>query len=246
VYLAELILAAGRRWYILVAGLLLTVGVIVIALRLIPITYDVKSSILLLPPQISVEESGGNPFLSLGGLEVVAGVLAKSLSDTDSVESIAPEEGTAEYTIQQDASVDGSVLEVTVSDRTSDGAFRTLDAVQALATERLKELQDAVAASADSQVRLMVITNNTVAVPNSAALGRTLIVLTAACLVLTMLMAVFVDAAIRRRRAVTAARSPEAGAATTESSATSPVAERSNRDEGAVLAGKAVTAGERL
>jgi hypothetical protein len=206
VYLAELILAAGRRWYVLVAGLLLTAGVIVIALRLIPITYDVKSSILLLPPQISVAETGGNPFLGLGGLEVVAGVLSKSLTDSDSVESIAPADGTAEYTVQQDASVDGSVLEVTVSDRTAAGAFDTLDAVHALATERLKELQDSVAATAESQVRMMVITNNTVAEPNAAALGRTLIVLTAACLVVTLLLAVFVDAAVRRRHAVRAAK----------------------------------------
>lgn len=237
-YLAELIYAAGRRWYVLVAGLLLTAGVIVIALRLIPVTYDVKSSILLLPPQISVEETGGNPFLSLGGLEVVAGVLGKSLSDTDSVESIAPEDGTAEYTIQQDASVDGSVLEVSVSDRTAEGAFETLDAVQALAIERLKLLQDTVGATDDSQVRLMVITNNTVAVPNSAALGRTLIVLTAACLVLTLLLAVFVDAAVRRRHATTAARAlagehPEDGELPT-----GPPDAPAGHDDRAVLAGE--------
>jgi len=240
VYLAELLHAAGRRWYVLVAGLLLTAGVIVLALRLIPITYDVKSSVLLLPPQISVEETGGNPFLALGGLEVVAGVLSKSLTDSDTVESIAPSDGTAEYTIQQDASVDGSVLEVTVSDRTADGAFDTLDAVLATATERLDTLQDTVAASDDSHVRMMVITNNTVAVPNSAALGRTLIVLTAACLVLTLLLAVFVDAAVRRRHAVTAARSPASNDTATEpapgptSDPTSDV--RAAHDERAVLA----------
>lgn len=238
-YLAELLHAAGRRWYVLVGGLLLTAGVIVLALRLIPVTYDVKSSILLLPPQVSVEETGGNPFLSLGGLEVVAGVLAKSLTDTDSVESIVPDDGPAEYTIEQDASIDGSVLEVTVSDRTADGAFDTLDAVLALATERLDALQDAVAASDESHVRLMVITNNTVAVPNAAALGRTLIVLTAACLVLTLLLAVFVDAAIRRRRAVSAARAPsdtvgdEPGRPAAVPARTPA---RAERDDGAVLA----------
>ncbi|WP_181397376.1 hypothetical protein [Cryobacterium arcticum] len=223
----------------LVGGLLLTAGVIILALRLIPVTYDVKSSILLLPPQISVEETGGNPFLSLGGLEVVAGVLAKSLTDTDSVESIVPDDGPAEYTIEQDASIDGSVLEVTVSDRTADGAFDTLDAVLALATERLDELQDAVAASDESHVRLMVITNNTVAVPNAAALGRTLIVLTAACLVLTLLLAVFVDAAIRRRRAVSAARTPT-DTVDDEPGRPAPIPAmaptRADRDEEAVLA----------
>lgn len=236
-YLAELLQAAGRRWYVLVGGLLLTAGVIILALRLIPITYDVKSSILLLPPQTSVEETGGNPFLALGGLEVVAGVLAKSLTDTDSVESIVPEGDPAEYTIQQDASIDGSVLEVTVSDRSADGAFDTLDAVLALASERLDELQDGVAASDESHVRLMVITNNTVAVPNAAALGRTLIVLTAACLVVTLLLAVFVDAAIRRRRAVSAARATSGTSADEPAVPVPvPVPAPADRDERAVLA----------
>lgn len=234
-YLAELLHAAARRWYVLVAGLLLTAGVIVLALRLIPITYDVKSSILLLPPQISVEETGGNPFLALGGLEVVAGVLGKSLTDSDTVESIAPTDGTAEYTIQQDASVDGSVLEVTASDQTADGAFNTLDAVLALATERLETLQETVAATDDSHVRLMVITNNTVAVPNSAALGRILIVLTAAGLVLTFLLAVSVDAVVRRRQARTG-RSPARADGARGPGAHPATDVRSAHDERAILA----------
>lgn len=204
--LGELFRAAGRRWYVLIAGLILTAGFVYMALQFVPVAYDVKSSILLLPPQSALEEAGGNPFLGLGGLDVVAGVLAKSLTDSDSQASIVPAGSTAEYTVQEDASVSGSVLEVAASDESADGAFRTLHAVLNLATTRLEELQDSVDASSDSQVRLMVITNNTAAEPDIASLARVLIVVGAAGLVVTSLLAVSVDAAVRRRKLARANR----------------------------------------
>lgn len=204
-YLSELLRSAGRRWYVLVAGLLLTAGFVILALRFIPVGYDVRSSILLLPPQISVEESG-NPFLSLGGLEVVAGVLTRSLTDTESVEMVAPAEGSATYTVEKDLQVSGSVLTVTASDTTEAGAFTTLNAVVDLASDRLMALQNDAGATPESQVQLMVITDNTDAKLDVASLARALIVVVAAGVVLTLLLAIFVDAVARRRRTITIER----------------------------------------
>lgn len=197
-YLSELLRSAGRRWYVLVAGALLTLGCVILVLRFVPVGYDVKSSILLLPPQISVEESG-NPFLGLGGLEVVAGVLTRSLTDTESEETVAPTEGTATYTVEKDLQVSGSVLEITASDVTEAGAFATLNAVVDLATDRLRALQNDAGAQPEAQVRLMVITDNTVAKPDIASLARVLIVVVAIGSVLTLLLAILVDAVVRRR-----------------------------------------------
>lgn len=205
-YLSELLHAAGRRWYVLIAGLILTGFLVVLAVRMVPITYDAQSSVLLLPPSISVEETK-NPFLDLGGLEVVAGVLTRSLTDSQSVESVAPPSGTAEYTVDKDQQVSGSVLQISATDVTPTGAFSTLSEVVDLATVRLKSLQDTVGAPEASQVRLMVITNNTEAVPNFGSLVRLVIVVTAAGLIATLLLALFVDAVARRRRFLTASRS---------------------------------------
>lgn len=199
-YLSELLRSAGRRWYVLVAGLILTAGLVILVLRFIPVGYDVKSSILLLPPQVAVEESG-NPFLSLGGLEVVAGVLTRSLTDSESVETVAPAEGTATYTVEKDMQVSGSVLEITASDITEEGAFTTLNAVVDLASDRLTALQNDAGATPESQVQLMVVTDNTVAKLDVASLARVLIVVVAAGLVFTFLLAIFVDTVARRRKA---------------------------------------------
>lgn len=212
--LAALFRAAGRRWYVLIAGLLLTAGLAYIVLRFVPPTYNVETSVLLLPPISSVEsigtevgdeEDSGNPFLNLGGLDVVAGVLAKAVTDSESVRSIVPDGSRAEYMVEPDATVAGSVLAVTVSDATAAGAFSTLDAVLELSTARLQTLQESVGATGDDQVRLMVITNNSVATLDLASLVRTLIVVIAAGLVLSLLLAVSVDALARRRRRARAA-----------------------------------------
>ncbi|MCU1441887.1 MAG: hypothetical protein JWQ59_37 [Cryobacterium sp.] len=219
--LVEILRAAGRRWYVLVAGILVTLGLALIVLRLVPVAYEVKSSILLLPPNSAVTATG-NPFLSLGGLEIVSGVLAKSLTDSETVEGIVPPGSRAEYTVAEDVSVSGSVLEIAVSDDSARGAFAILNAVVDVASTRLEQLQDAVNASRESQVRLMVITNNNTAELNIAPLARALIVVVAAALVLTFLLAVSIDALARRRAARNNA--PEKELVSKEDSGQSPVA----------------------
>jgi len=198
VKLSELFRAMGRRWYVVVVGVLVVTGFAFLTLRVIPLSYDVKSSILLLPPTSTLDK-GDNPFLNLGGLDVAAGVLAKSLTDSESTRSIVPTASTAKYTVQKDASVSGAVLEVAVSDTSASGAFRILDAVLSLADRRMRDLQVSAKALPASEIRLMVITNNTVAEPNFSSLARTLIVVVAAGLVFTLLLAVSVDALARRR-----------------------------------------------
>lgn len=207
--LAEILRAAGRRWYILVLGLLVTAGLAFLVIRLIPLSYDADSSVLLLPPTNSVAQTVGNPFLNLGGLDVVAGVLSESVTDSDSVNSIIPAGSHAKYTVEPDPRLSGSVLAVTATDITSAGAFRTMNEVLDLAKVRLKTLQDSVNAPADAQVRLMVITNNTVAAPDYASLLRTLIVVIVTGLVFTILLAISIDALVRRRRAEQAPKQSE-------------------------------------
>lgn len=197
--LSELLRAVGRRWYVLILGLLLVAGSVVFTLRYVPLTYDAKSSILLLPPNSSTEEDW-NPFLDLGGLDLVAGVLGKSLTDSDSVQSIVPPGSTSEYTVEMDASVSGSVLEIAASGVDPEAAFSTLDAVVDLATTRLDDLQSSAGAPQSSHVQLMVITNNTVAQPNAGTLLRTLIVVVGGGLAVTLLLTIAIDSAIRRRR----------------------------------------------
>lgn len=234
--LAELLRAVGRRWYVLIFGLLAIAALVFLTLRFVPVTYDAKSSLLFLPPKSAVEK-GGNPFLDLGGLDLVAGVLGKSVTDSESIRRIVPSGSKAEYTVEKDASVSGSVLEVAASGTSSQAAFATLNAVQALATERLDQLQDAAGAPANSHVRLMVITNNTVAEPNFASLARALIVVGAGGLSLTLLLAISIDSAARRRRSKRAERERQRALTATRAASEPPASppERSEITEPALV-----------
>ncbi|MFE6965606.1 hypothetical protein ACFVAJ_10845 [Agromyces sp. NPDC057679] len=206
---------AGRRWYILLAGLIATAGLLTLVPRYVPVTYDLTASVLLLPPANAVAPTGEtkpvlNPFLDLGGLDIAAGVLANSLTDTRTVDQIAPEGSGIEYTVEEDASVSGSVLEFAVNARTEAEARAALAQLLELGEARLLQLQDEVAAAPAFQLRLMTVTDNTVAEPNFGNMVRAMIVVGAAGIVLTLLFAVSFDALRRRRKAKVAQRAAAA------------------------------------
>ncbi len=203
--LAEVLRTAGRRWYFLVVGLLITAGLAFAVFTIVPITYDVKASLLLLPPSVVQDPTGEpqvvNPFLNLGGLDVAAGVLAKALTDTATVETVIPDGSSAEYTVEKDARVSGSVLEVAVNAQSETEALSMLQTLVDLAESRLNDLQEAIDAPSNTEVRLMVVTDNDVAEPNYSTLLRALIVVVAGGIVLTLLLTVAGDALLRRRAA---------------------------------------------
>jgi hypothetical protein len=213
----ELLRAAGRRWYILVAGMLLTAGVAVAVFRFVPVVYEAKASLLLLPPSKTVTQTTGNPFLNLGGLDVVSGVLSLSLTDTETVRSVVPPKSKTTYTVVQDGAVSGSVLDIAVTAATPRQALSTLSSIEELAASRLKALQDKVAAPADTQARVMTITDNTEARANPGSLIRALLAVGAVGLVISFLAAIAVDASIRRYRRRKASRPERAAVRRTRS-----------------------------
>jgi hypothetical protein len=203
--LVETMRALGRRWYVLLTGMLLTGGLVYGTLNVVPLTYDVQASLLLMPPADS-PANNGNPFLNLGGLDVVAGVLTKSLTDESSGAVIAPHGSDAKYEVAVDATVPGSVLAVTATDITPRGALAVLGRVQSLAESKLSDLQADAGSAANDRVHLMVITSNETPTPDYSSLLRPLLVVIAGGIVVSLLCTVAVDALIRSRRLRTAAR----------------------------------------
>lgn len=204
--LVQLFRALGRRWYAVLAGLIVITAGAFLTFRYVPVTYDAKASLLLIPPTKTVVESNGNPFLNLGGLNVVAGVLSLNLTDSTTVKLIAPPSSKATYTVSPDQTIPGSVLDIAVSARNPQQALDILTSVESLATVRLAQLQDQVSAPQDSQARIMTITNNDKATPNISSLSRALIVVIAAGIVLTFLLTISLDTILRRRKARKAAK----------------------------------------
>ncbi|MHB1289797.1 hypothetical protein [Georgenia sp.] len=196
---SDLLAVIRRRWLVVVLGVVLTALLGFGATRLVPIEFEAKSSILVIPPT-STPNTGGNPYLALGGLQVVADVLARAMSDPSTVEEVTPPGGAAEFVVEPDASTSGPMLVVTTTDISPEGAVELLARVVELAPEKLSVLQSSVDAPPQTQLEIAVIAQDTEALPLYKGLIRALLVVVAAGLGLTAALTVAIDS-LRRRRA---------------------------------------------
>lgn len=130
-----------RRWYVMVIGLMLSVGLGLLGVRISPPVYLAQGTILLLPSKEQLNAGGRNPFLHLDGLTGPAGIVIVRL-DSDqnraAIEAVSP---TADYVVEPDPAMRGPGVLVSVTDRTAEGALATLDFVLDTVTDTLREVQ---------------------------------------------------------------------------------------------------------
>ena len=79
------------------------------SLMTFPPTYEAKASILMLPPQSTVEE-GGNPYLQLANLEQVVDVMTRALNSQSTVAATAEAAPTGTYEVEPDYTSSGPIL----------------------------------------------------------------------------------------------------------------------------------------
>jgi hypothetical protein len=165
----------------------------------VPAKYQVTSSVLFLPPQSDTVAQGGNPFLALGGLETIAGVVARTVSDSTVQNQVKAAGGTGDYTVVPDATAGGPVLLVTVEDRTPAAALKTLAVVLKQLPQTLTALQTSSGVPSSSLIRSKEITRDTIAKTVLKPLMRAMIAAVAFGLGLTVLGAALLDSLIRRK-----------------------------------------------
>ena len=139
----DVVRALGRRWYVVLVGLLLTAGMVYGAYKASPPEYNARALVLLLPSEAEVGRRG-NPFLLLSGLEQPAGILAAYLSSASAraeVEELSPN---AEYEVGLDDSTRGPVIVVDVTDETAMDTLKTLDHLLRRIPEELARMQQDV------------------------------------------------------------------------------------------------------
>ncbi|MGB3375154.1 MAG: hypothetical protein WBA87_08455 [Microbacterium sp.] len=191
--------ALGRRWYVTVVGVLLTAGLTVGAFAVTPPEYNARALIMLLPSQSAVGE-GGNPFLTLGGLEQPAGILVAYFSSAPARAQVEAQSPTAEYTVAIDDSTRGPVIAIDVTDTTQKSALDILSFIADSIPSELERLQDEVDAPAKAVITSMPLTVDNKAEMSSANMIRMMIAALVVGLVTTLIVAFAVDGLILRRR----------------------------------------------
>lgn len=187
-----------RRWYAVLIGLLLTGGLCFGAASIAHPTYEIKASLLLIPPKTAVGE-GGNPYLVLGGLDTVAEVVARAMTDGEVHRSLVAAGANKDYLVATDPTTAGPVVLVTTEGRTAAEADTSLRLVTQRVPVALSQLQHSANVPSGSRITMTQISRDEI--PNKIRKSQLRIVFVglAVGLGLTLVGTSLLDALLRRR-----------------------------------------------
>lgn len=229
-YLIDFLRGLLRRWYILFVGLLLTlIGTGIVAAH-VPPAYEAQASLLLLPPDESLEVEGSNPFLMLGGMGQALAVLQTRLNAPESQSALLPEDDPdAAFSAIGDTSTGAPFLMIAVTATSDDTALELLDDVQSAAATQLIRMQSELDIDDSSTIGMMTVTTAAEATIVTSARTQTIIISGVVGIVLTLAAAAIVEGTMSARRRASGTRTPDAGALGTGSAGTGSGAPRARR-----------------
>lgn len=205
-WLRDMILGLWRRWYLVLAFLLVTLGLCFLVKQSVPATYRAQGSLVLMPPSSTVGPEG-NPYLYLGGMGQALDILAAEVSAADSAKPILEAHPGTSYVAEPDRSSSGSVIRVTVEGANRTRVTEALKDVIALVPTTLTAMQDVQKVPPASRIGLMTLVVEDE--PTEDNKTRTVTVLAAAGggAALSVLLTGFIDGRLlarKQRRAATA------------------------------------------
>jgi hypothetical protein len=188
-----------QRWDFTLVGLLVTALLCGLAAIAVPVKYQAKAQILVLPPHTSVG-TGGNPYLALGGLQAASDVLARAMSDGKTYQLLRGQGVTGTYTVARDLTTSGPILLVVAEDSTATGALHTLSGILSQAAPRLRQLQDELSVPESTRLTSNVFTQDSTAGIQRKSQLRAILVAFAAGIFVTVMLVSAADSLLSRRR----------------------------------------------
>lgn len=198
-YMRDLIASLARRWYLVVAGLVATVGLSLLTLALVPVSYEASSSLVLLPPKSSVG-AHGNPYLYLGGLSQALEVLSVRLGSESVRRNIEIGRPGSTYVAKPDDTTSGPILVVTGTGPTPGSATTMVAAVVKTVPTSLETLQDELSVPRPSRISAMTLSVDSTAVLDDKNRSRLTLLVAAAGVVGTCLLTGLFDGLLLSRR----------------------------------------------
>lgn len=205
--LAEICRVMGRRWYVLLPGLLLTAILVAGAYTQLAVTYTSQSTVALLNSVKATKAFDGNPFLSTQtSLTGMADMLARNLNSDDSVAALRARgaSGTPAAKIADNAQ--GPLLWLTVSGTDRAAVLRSDQVLTEYAAKRLGDLQTAQSVASPARIRMVTIVPPQEPVAQLKTRYEYLSLAGIAGVVLTLIATFYVEARFRRPAAGTQAR----------------------------------------
>lgn len=139
--LTETLKSLGRRWYVVVMGLALTMGMGLLVDVKVPSTFQAQGSILLMPPDSTVGVAG-NPYLYLGGLNQALDVLVRRASAVEVSDPILKHYPDSTYTVEPDRATSSPIVIVTAEAPSSETSIALMNDVLKSVIVTLNTMQD--------------------------------------------------------------------------------------------------------
>ncbi|MBD8870480.1 YveK family protein [Nocardioides donggukensis] len=197
-YLSELRASLRRRWYVLVVLLGIAAGLCWFASGLVKPTYEVKASLVLIPPK-TVETPDANRYLNLGSLSDSVEVLARSMLSEETAQDLERVAPGATYEVDKDDTTSAPILLVLVEAPDPASATDLLEAALARVSTNLAELQRSIGIDAGNQITVVQVAAGPEPEVNRKGQVRVLAVLAAGLLLGAALLTAAIDGLVLRR-----------------------------------------------
>lgn len=223
-WLRDMIFGLWRRWYLVVAFLLVTLGLCFLAKQAMPATYRAQGSLVLMPPQAIVGPEG-NPYLFLGGMGQALDILAAEVSAADTAKPILDAHPGISFVAEPDRGSSGSVIRVSVEGTNRTQVKAALKDVVALVPATLTGMQDVQKVPAASRIGLMTLVVEDEPTEDSKAATVTVLMAGGGGAALSVLLTGFIDGRLLARK-----QRDRAAAATVPSDPAGPPSRRRPKD----------------
>ncbi|MDI2033926.1 hypothetical protein PJL15_01027 [Paenarthrobacter nitroguajacolicus] len=223
-----------RRWYVVVAGILIT-GLLCMSVQMsAPEKYKAQASLVLMPSAQSIGDAG-NPYLYLGGMGEALDILIRKITSQPVKERLLGNFGSATYVAEPDRGTSGAILVITATADSPEETMSLLKAVMDETPRSLNEMQEALNVAVPARITTMSLLVDRQAAPEVKARTQLVLIAGAGGVGLTLLLSVLLDGLL-----VTRARKKEASRRNTppdESAGkdTSPAAEHPDDEIHGVL-----------
>ncbi|MFF1830869.1 hypothetical protein [Paenarthrobacter sp. NPDC058040] len=188
-----------RRWYVLVAGILVT-GLLCAAIQMnAPDKFKAQASLVLMPSSQSIG-AAGNPYLYLGGMSEALDILIRKLSSQPVRERVLANFGTATYTAEPDRGTNGAILVITANADSPEQTMSLLKAVMEETPRSLNEMQEALNVAVPARITTMNLLVDRQAVPEVKARTQLVLVAGAGGVAMTLVIAVLLDGLLLTRQ----------------------------------------------
>ena len=136
---------AVRRWYLVLASFVLSVGATLFAVNAVGSTYNAEGSVLVFPPVATVQRNPdqvvGNPYLVLDGVKQARDVVLRTLTSQAVGDDLVAQNPGFSFEATPDYTNGAPVILISVNASTTEGATRGLTAVMNEVPTILDQLQ---------------------------------------------------------------------------------------------------------